>query len=513
MINKNKFMPPKICLVLTGSTLEEDLSIINWYRQTSNAPQMLELRVDMLNHEEIFEVHKFPSCVDLPVILTIRRERDGGEFKGGEYARALTFSRCINASLEGKKSFDYIDLEDDFCVNELEEACQILGIKIIRSHHSIDEPIKNYGEVIEKIKKQKHDIIKIASYSTSLADTQKLFEASEKLKNEEHILVAMGKYGIVSRILASHLDSKWVYSFSFDEIERRGMQDEAVEPENLNSHYNFHKIRKKNFLYGIIGSSVNNAGSLAEHNLYFRKNNLACSYIPLSAKNIEEAIEMARYLGLKGLSVTAPFKIQAMQYASEIDESAKIVGSCNTLTFFGECFFARAVAYNTDIVGFEMSLKAFMKEKLTSSLHASILGAGGASKAVCYVLHKLGLKNVVIFNRTHAKAESLALQYNFSSCMLDGSATELLREHSQLIINTTSCGGLEYRDVDPLPFYKFKGDERVFDINYNPSPYSHTKSPLVEKAKNHGCMVEDGWLMFKYQAAQQQKIFYKHLLK
>lgn len=505
-------MRPKICLVLTGSTLEEDLSVINWYRKSSNPPQMVELRVDRLNHDEVFEVHKFPSLVKMPVILTIRREKDGGEFKGGEYARSLTFSRCLNASLEGRKSFDYIDLEDDFCVNELEEACEILKIKIIRSHHSINEPIKDYDGLIEKIKKQKYDIIKIAVHSSSLTDTQRLFEISEKLKNEEHILIAMGKYGISSRILASKLDSKWVYAFSFDEIEMKGLEDEAVEIEDLGFRYKFNKILKKDALYGIIGSSVNNAASIADHNLYIKDRKLLASYIPLSAKNIEEAIEMARYLGLKGLSVTAPFKMQAMQYASEIAESAKKIGSCNTLTFFGKCFFDRITAYNTDIIGFEKALKSFMKEELTPSLRVSVLGAGGVSRAVCYVLHKLGLKDVMVFNRTHAKAKRIADEYNFQSYILDESVVEAIKEHSHLIINASSCGGPEYRNVDILPFYKFKGDERVLDLNYNASPYSHTKPLLVERAKSRGCMAEDGYLMFKYQAIEQQKIFYKHLL-
>ena len=539
-------MPSKVCLILTGTTLEENLGIFSFYQKNSCTIDMLELRVDYLNRSEIFQVHKFPSLVNVPVILTIRRERDGGEFRYGEYARLLTFFRCINASffeakcLAGKhledenslnrkdtyspkkhvlinkvnklKTFAYIDLEDDFNIAELEEICDILNIKIIRSHHSIYAPIQDYDKIIKVIKQQKHDIIKIASYATSLKDTQRLFEASKKLKNKEHILLSLGKYGMLSRILSTKLNSKWTYAFSHDLIEVKGLEDEVVELEALvRSTYDFHHISKKSNLFGIIGSSVNNTLSLAKHNQFIKKEKLNCAYVPLSAQNIEEAIEMSQYLGMKGLSVTAPFKIQAMQYATEFDEEAKAVGACNTL-IFGQGQTGKEIkAYNTDIMGFEISLKEFLREKLNPSLKVSVLGAGGAARAVCYVLHKIGLKDVIVFNKTHSKAHQLASLYNFECEILDVSAVRRLHEHSDLIINTTSVGSLSSPNENILSFYNFSGNEKVLDIAYRATPTSYGNTPLVEEARRHGCLAENGYPMFRYQAEIQIMLFYMHL--
>ena len=547
-------MRSKVCLILTCSTLQEDLGVFSFYQKASCSVDMLELRVDYLNHNEIFQVHKFPSLVNVPVILTIRREKDGGEFKQGEYARLLTFFRCLNAdafqakTLAGRrfeeansvnrsrdassnneilssnkhfllnkdsspKTFAYIDLEDDFYIPELEEICDILNIKIIRSYHSINEPIQDYGIILKSIKQKKHDIIKIASYATSVKDTQKLFEVSKKLKSDKHILISLGKYGLITRILSTKLGSKWTYAFSYDMIEVKGWEDEVVELESLvRGTYNFHQISKKSRLFGIIGSSVNSALSIAKHNQFLRRKKLNATYIPLSAQNIDQAIEMACYLGIEGLSVTAPFKIQAMQYATDFDEEAMAVGSCNTL-IFGQGWTGKEIkAYNTDITGFQISLQKFLKEGLKPSLKVSVLGAGGAARAVCYVLYRLGFKNVIIFNRTYSKAHRLATQYKFDCETLDASITVLLHEYSDLIINTTSVGGLSFPNEDILSFYNFSGDEKVLDIAYRTVPYSSGNTPLVERAKSHGCIAENGYSMFRHQAEIQMQLFYTHLL-
>lgn len=502
-------MSASICLSLTCSTLKEDLSLVLQYKKRLQPPQLLELRVDMLKAEEVFYVSDFPSLVDLPTILTIRRERDGGAFSGGEYARALMFSRCLNVAPFKERSFAYIDLEDDFCVDELEEICDILKIKIIRSHHSISSPILDFERVVSDIKKTRYDIIKIASFSSSLLYTKMLFEkGGMSLKNDEHILVAMGRYGLSSRILSDMLSSKWVYVFSQSEIEKRGWQDEMLSMDVLLQNYNFYDICKDFSLFGIIGGAVNNTKSIAYHNAIFKKHSLKCAYIPLSAKNIEEAIGMAQFLNFRGLSVTSPFKIEAMQYATEISDSAKMAGSCNTLIFSDTKPYRKIVAHNTDIAGFERALREFLSSDFSCISNVSVLGAGGAARAVCYVLKKCGFKEVVVFNRTYEKAATLANIYNFEVAPLDSSSLPILREHSDLIINASAAGRMieEGNAIDILPFYKFEGREKVFDLVYNCHP-SGRMSPFLERAKDAGCKVLDGSLMFLYQAMEQEALF------
>ena len=84
---------PKICLTLTGTTIRENLETLDKYRDKID---MAELRVDYLNTDERLYVRRFPSLIDVPCILTIRRQIDGGKFVEGEAARTVLFARALS---------------------------------------------------------------------------------------------------------------------------------------------------------------------------------------------------------------------------------------------------------------------------------------------------------------------------------------------------------------------------------------------------------------------------------
>lgn len=487
------YMKTKICLALTEETLEKDLKVFNKYKDEVD---ILELRVDCLSKDELFNVHSFPSLVDVPVILTVRREKDGGRFAYNEVARTMVFSLSLNFTDSDIKRFEFVDLESDFFAPRLECACKMYGIKIIRSLHSITSPIKDFDLALKEVKKNTYDIIKIASYSSSLHDTMKLFQAKAKMKNEDFVLVALGSYGLSSRILANLIGSYFVYTFSEDFIKKQGITEEFLDPHTLFSTYNFNKINTDTHIFGVVGAKVNSSLSPSLHNASFKKNEINSVYIPISARNIDEACEFVKGLGIKAISVTSPFKEDIIPYVDELEGDSNIIKSINTVCCFGK----KSVGYNTDVCGFEKALREFLKDKLTSSLKVSLLGAGGASRAVCYVLKKLKFKDVVVFNRTLEKAKIVASLYDFDFALLDVSSLGVLKEYSDLIINATSIGMLEGEEV--LPFYEFSGSESVFDLIYKPE-----KTKLLQSAEEKGCRICNGYSMLKYQAEEQFKIF------
>jgi len=484
-------MKTKICLSLTEETLNEDLKVFYKYKDEVD---ILELRVDCLSKDELFSVHSFPSLVDVPVILTVRREKDGGKFIYNEVARTMLFSLALNFTDSDIKRFEFVDLESDFFAPRLEYACKMYGIKIIRSLHSITEPIKDFDIALKELKKNTYDIIKIATYSFSLRDTMKLFQSTAKVKNEDFVLVAMGAYGIVSRILANLIGSCFVYTFSEDYIKKHSLTEELLDPHTLHSTYNFNKINSNTHIFGIVGCAVNSSLSPSLHNAKFKKNEIDSVYIPILAKNVDEACEFVKYFRVRAISVTTPFKESIIHYVDELEKNANVVESINTVSCFGN----KSIGYNTDIYGFEKALLEFLNGKLP--LKVSVLGAGGVAKSVCYVLKKLKFKDVVVFNRTHAKAKAVASLYNFDFASLDSSSLELLKEHSDLIINTTSVGMLS--DENVLPFYEFSGSEYVFDLIYNPE-----KTKFLQAAEKKQCKICNGYSMLKYQGEEQFKIF------
>ena len=119
----------KICLSLTGSTLAEDLAILDKYR---NWIDIAELRADYLNADERLEIRKFPELAKIPCILSIRRAIDGGKFEDGEASRTVLFARGLAfANQDSRKNFAYIDIETDFNVPSIQDAALAFGTRII----------------------------------------------------------------------------------------------------------------------------------------------------------------------------------------------------------------------------------------------------------------------------------------------------------------------------------------------------------------------------------------------
>jgi len=132
---------------------------------------------------------------------------------------------------------------------------------------------------------------------------------------------------------------------------------------------------------------------------------------------------------------------------------------------------------------------------------ALIVGAGGTARAASYVLTEAGV-DLLIVNRTIEKAVSLAEEFGCRSAALDESSTRLIRDHSALIIQSTSAGMHPNEQLDPLDFYEFSGDEALLDVIYAPA-----RTKILKRADHAGCSTMNGWEMLLKQAQLQFEIF------
>ena len=201
---------PLVCLTLTGKTLLEDAELVKKYSQHID---VAELRVDYLEEEERLNVRDFPSMVNIPCILTIRRVEDGGLYDSGEFSRTALFARALAyADQNSTKNFAYVDFEEDFNVPGLIDSAQAFGIKIIRSYHKFDGPVRNLRERCLKMRRTQFEIPKIAFMPQTLSDVTQLFREAAGITDFPHIFVAMGNLGVPSRILSSKLNSFLTYT-------------------------------------------------------------------------------------------------------------------------------------------------------------------------------------------------------------------------------------------------------------------------------------------------------------
>lgn len=489
---------PLVCMTLTGTTLEEDARLVKKYEKYVD---LVELRVDYLTEDEQLLVRRFPSMIYKPCILTIRRDIDGGLFTGGDFSRTTLFGRALSfANTDKTKNFAYVDFEEDFDIPSIQDAAQAFGVRIIRSCHNMKGPVYNLKEHCNKMRKTGFEIPKIAFKPESLSDVENLFREGAQMKDIDHIFCAMGVEGFPSRLLSAFSNSYLTFVSPKEVIEHTRAIGH-IDPVELEELYNFRSITTETQLYGIAGWPIVNSSGPSIINPQFKKHDLNSVIFPLCSENVSDALSFADFSGMRGLSVSVPYKESVMYYLQEQAPEVIEIGACNTIVKKNN----RWQGYNTDAYGFRRAMEEFLDGDKIKRKKVAVIGAGGAAKAIVYALKQMGA-HVCVFNRTVEHAKLIAEKHGFKYCQLDASCIRTLEDYSDIIVQTTSIGmnsdGSISQKNDPIYFYDFKGTEKVFDVIYTPDI-----TPVMKRAALAGCKVSNGYKMFRYQSEMQFKLF------
>ncbi|MDR2785241.1 MAG: type I 3-dehydroquinate dehydratase [Treponema sp.] len=484
----------KVCLCLTGKTIGQNLEILNKYRKYAD---IAEFRVDCLDPDERFQIRQFPEQAGMPVILTIRREADGGFFSGGEGSRITLFSKGLAyAEADRRKNFAYLDIEEDLDVPSLEEAARTFGTRIIRSFHNLGGVDKNLADRMDRLRHVGDEIVKAAVFPRSLADTLRIYREAGKVRGDK-IILGMGHFGTNTRILAEKLGSCISYVSVKDEADLRQGAPGQLDPKELVDLYRFKKIRADTMSFGILGYPLHTTSSPLFFNRVFMEENINAVYIPFPADTLESFFELADELKLQGVSVTVPYKEQVLPLLTTRSEKVSSVGACNTMVRTPEGW----MGYNTDSRGFSDSLLEFIGKKNLAGKRISIIGAGGVARAAASEVFRLKGKALIV-NRTLARAKRLAQPYKFACASADPEGAEMMRKYSDIIIQTTSVGMAPDITGDPIPDYNFTGKEKVMDLIYKPET-----TVFLKRAAAAGCPVINGNDMLIRQAIYQYQYF------
>jgi 3-dehydroquinate dehydratase/shikimate dehydrogenase len=480
---------------LTGGTLEKDLEVLSKYRQFVD---VAELRVDCLSPDERYLIRRFPEMAGMPVILTIRRERDGGRFSAGEWSRIGLLSRGLAfADADKRRNFAYIDMEEDINVPGIEEAARTFGTRIIRSYHNTSGVDEDIAGKLRGLRRMGDELVKVAVTPRSLDDTLRVFKAAKETADLDKILICMGHFGVCSRILAEQLGSQITYASVKNEAGFPLAAPGQLDPIELFEFYRFKSITSKTHVFGITGSPLTTTLSPMFFNPVFALENLDAVYAPFPAASIQSFLQLADEIGLQGASVTIPHKESLVPYLKQVSDKVRAIGSCNTIVREEDGWHG----YNTDAQGFSDSLLAFMGKKNLSGKKITIIGAGGVARAIAEEANRLKAK-VLILNRTPLRARDLAECYKFRWAGLDVSGISLIDRFNDIIIQTTSVGMLPDVDKDPIEMYKFSGKEVVMDVIYKPE-----MTKMLKRAEGAGCRVLNGYDMFLRQAQLQYEVF------
>ena len=161
-----------VCLCLTGKTIAANLAALESQRSKID---IAELRADCLDPSEKFLIRSFPEKAGLPCILTVRRRSDGGLFEDGEGVRLVMIAKALSyARSDANANFAYADLESDFHMPAIEEACRTFGTRIIRSRHFIDGMPEDLDAVWEPLIQEEDEIPKLAVTPQNASDLSRL---------------------------------------------------------------------------------------------------------------------------------------------------------------------------------------------------------------------------------------------------------------------------------------------------------------------------------------------------
>lgn len=241
---------------------------------------------------------------------------------------------------------------------------------------------------------------------------------------------------------------------------------------------------KKN-RYGLLGKNISYSFSKGYFTEKFKKLELKDhSYENFDIQTISEFPNIIQNNRLKGLNVTIPYKEQILSFLDEIDEKAKKIGAVNTIKFAENGLHG----FNTDIFGFEESIKPFLKAHHNKAL---ILGTGGASKAIRFVLEELG----ITYNYVSRSSNPTTLDYS----LLD---KPILEEHT-VIINCTPLGTFpEIQNKPNIPYQYLNKNHLLFDLVYNP-----LKTKFLRLGEEKGASVCNGLKMLELQADKSWEIW------
>jgi len=254
-------------------------------------------------------------------------------------------------------------------------------------------------------------------------------------------------------------------------------------------------------LIGVMGWPVMHSRSPLMHNYWFDQTGLPGKYVhlPLPSERLPDALRALPALNFAGCNLTIPHKLQAMEIVDEVDPVARKIGaiSCVVVREDGSLW-----GTNNDWLGFLGNLKQSVPDWQAKTGPATVIGAGGGSRAICHALISEGVEEIRLVNRTAGKAEALVADIGGPITVLPWHARHDALNGTATVVNTTSLGMVGQPPLD-LDLSALSPDAVVADIIYTP-----LETDLVTRAKARGNRAFGGLGMLLHQGPPAWKLWF-----
>jgi len=453
-------MAALLCETVTATTMADLLAA----RDGVTAADMVELRLDGIRDADVAGAL---AGRRLPAIVTCRASWEGGRFDGSEEERRRVLEQAVASDAE------FVDIEWRSGFTDLVRRDPQ---RIVLSSHDFTEMPADLDGQARVMRSTGAGVIKIAASPARLTDTLRLIDIG---RQGGAVVIGMGDVGFPTRVLAGRFASRWTYS-------GKAVAPGQVPADRMLDDYAFHRAATASRVFGVVSTNAMHSLSPVMHNAALAAAGIDAVYIPIPTASFDDVLAFADAMGIDGVSVTIPFKVDALRAATAPDDLARAVGAANTLRRSADGWDAT----NTDVAGFLAPLEAAFGRPLRGA-RASVVGAGGAARAVMVALREQGAVVTLHARRAEQAAAVVA--------DLGGAVGEWPppRGSWDLLVNCTPLGGVGKHDESPLPDGPFDG-RLVYDLTYG-----RTASRLLADATHAGCATLDGLPMLAAQAERQ----------
>ena len=457
--------PTLLVETVTGRTVAE----LRAARDAVRGADMVELRLDGVRD---LDVRAALDGRAVPAIVTCRPAWEGGRFKGAEEDRQRILLDALAAGAE------YVDVEWRAGFGVL--LGHTGGARVVLSAHDFKGVPGDLDDQVRVMRATGAEVVKIAVTAGRLTDALRLREIAREGRT---VAIAMGDPGLPTRLLAVHFGSCWTYGGD-------GVAPGQIPAERMIREFRFRDVSRATAVFGLVGTHVAASRSPAMHNAWFDEAGLDAVFVPMPTPDFDDFLAYADAFNVQGAAVTIPFKLDALRHAVTADPATRRIGASNTLRRVERGW----EATNTDVAGFlapfETGETAPVALADLRGACVTILGAGGAARAVVVGLASAGARTTICARRVEQAREVAALGAEIGQWPPRRGSWDVL-------VNCTPLGGVSAPGESPLPGGPFDG-RLVYDLIYRPA-----ETPLLREAKAAGCATINGWPMLQAQARQQ----------
>ena len=445
---------------------------------------LVELRLDHLKDFDIHMVRKARREILGPTIATLRSKDQGGRSSLSGAKRAEAIKEILSSD------FEYVDLELDSDKALLRKGRDLAetGTRVIVSSH-LQKP-SSRATLERKLAESLAlgDIAKVAMQCEDASQALDLAQVGLKMSRQrkEYVLIGMGIQGQLTRVFADRIGSSLVYSCLAGKPAAPGQLDVVTQASLLS---------ESRVVLGLIGHPVSHSVSKPMQEAALKQLGLTGVYLPLDIppKRFDgNILRIMKTLGFKGINVTIPHKGDAFRLSDSQGEAATATRAVNTIKFAG----SKLIGENTDVFGFVKLIEG--KTTITHSTNVLVIGAGGAARAVAYVLSERQAILTVI-DVEHQRAVELARAFG-------GKAVSVRKLWSSdrsfdLVVNCTPVG-MKGVAGSPLKASFVRPGSTYIDIIYNPPA-----TRAMELASGRGARAYGGLEMLVQQGAESFRIW------